>query len=600
MLRPIPFAVLVTRLVRELEALADHTGSSVYELPAKRIWRGAPSGVDLSIRHHGRRAASPFGPAAGPHTQLAQNVVAAWLAGARVIELKTVQVRDDLSIPRPCIDMATVGYNIEWSQELTLAESAREYVKAAMLVTILARGLPHLFPLEARAAETVFDLSVGYDLAGIRSPNVVAFLDAMRNPSRLVVDLLSELPPRLSRLSRLPYPESVAHTVTLSTFHGCPPDDIEAIVHWLMEERGLDVTVKLNPTLLGRADLLALLHDHLDFRDIEVPASAFEHDPTWEQVAAMVARLRARAADLGRSFGVKLTNTLIVNNRNTSLPTSEPVAYLSGPPLHVLALELARRFRATFGDELPISFSAGVDRHNAADTVACGFTPVTACSDLLQTGGYARLDTYLIALEGRMAALGVHDIASFIDRWHLAEPGAPLAPGTPSHNVAALAAAAVRDPRYWRSHMRPPKKVERTLGRFDCLNCEKCLPVCPNLAIMNVTVELDGEVRPQIAILADACNDCGNCATFCPEHGAPNLEKPRLHLSADTFVAEAPRDGLLIESPAVVVGRVGSEERRVSLSERPADPAEAELFAVASAALHSAPWIVASHPRGEP
>ena len=40
-------------------------------------------------------------------------------------------------------------------------------------------------------------------------------------------------------------------TVTLSTFHGCPPDEIEAIVEFLMEEMGLHVTVKLNPTLLG-------------------------------------------------------------------------------------------------------------------------------------------------------------------------------------------------------------------------------------------------------------------------------------------------------------------------------------------------------------
>ncbi|HNX98363.1 MAG TPA: putative selenate reductase subunit YgfK, partial [Candidatus Aminicenantes bacterium] len=65
---------------------------------------------------------TPLGVAAGPHTQLAQNIVAAWLCGAREIELKTVQVLDELEIPRPCIDAGDEGYNVEWSQELRLDE----------------------------------------------------------------------------------------------------------------------------------------------------------------------------------------------------------------------------------------------------------------------------------------------------------------------------------------------------------------------------------------------------------------------------------------------------------------------------------------------
>ena len=89
---------------------------------------------------HGRRVPTPYGPAAGPHAQLAQNVALAWLGGARIIELKTVQIRDDLVIPRPCIDMQTVGYNVEWSQELKLEQSLEEYVKASLLVRMLAEA----------------------------------------------------------------------------------------------------------------------------------------------------------------------------------------------------------------------------------------------------------------------------------------------------------------------------------------------------------------------------------------------------------------------------------------------------------------------------
>ena len=64
---------------------------------------------------------------------MAQNIVLAWLAGSRILELKTVQINDRLVLPRPCIDATTVGYNVEWSQELRLAESLREYVAGSML-----------------------------------------------------------------------------------------------------------------------------------------------------------------------------------------------------------------------------------------------------------------------------------------------------------------------------------------------------------------------------------------------------------------------------------------------------------------------------------
>ena len=68
---------------------------------------------------------------------MAQNVVLSWLAGSRILELKTVQINDRLTIPRPCIDATNVGYNVEWSQELRLAESLREYVAGSMLVDML-------------------------------------------------------------------------------------------------------------------------------------------------------------------------------------------------------------------------------------------------------------------------------------------------------------------------------------------------------------------------------------------------------------------------------------------------------------------------------
>ncbi|MEE8424902.1 MAG: hypothetical protein V3S11_03690, partial [Elusimicrobiota bacterium] len=78
------------------------------------------------------------------------------------------------------------------------------------------------------------------------------------------------------------------------------------------------------------------------------------------QAVGFAERLSKKAAGLGLSYGVKFSNTLIVENRPGGfLPASEKERYLSGPPLHVLAMSLVRRFRKRFGDRIPVSFSAG-------------------------------------------------------------------------------------------------------------------------------------------------------------------------------------------------------------------------------------------------
>src|SRR5947209_12110056 len=157
-LSPIPLPLLLRRAFLEYRR-----ERRIFDLPESRFFRGLP-GLDLSVSFHGHRAATPLGPAAGPHGQLAQNIVLSWLGGSRIIELKTVQILDELKIPRPCIDVANVGYNVEWSQELKLEKSLREYVGAAMFLEILkASGILG----EGIPTDTVFDMSVGYSLEGI-------------------------------------------------------------------------------------------------------------------------------------------------------------------------------------------------------------------------------------------------------------------------------------------------------------------------------------------------------------------------------------------------------------------------------------------------
>ncbi|HXW23267.1 MAG TPA: hypothetical protein VEK73_00850 [Xanthobacteraceae bacterium] len=590
---PVPFSVLVTRMFRELEQKR-----SAFDLPAQRFVKGYP-GHDLSVAIHGRRASTPFGPAAGPHTQMAQNIVLSWLAGGRVIELKTVQAKDDLTIPRPCIDAATVGFNVEWSQELSVDQSLEEYVKGAMLIAMLkAAGLA------AGLGDTVFDMSIGYDLAGIRSTKVRNFLAAMMDATPLIERLRAQIPDAFRRLRDLPFAARVSDTLTLSTFHGCPPEEIESIARFLLAEIGLNVVVKLNPTLLGREELLSILHERMGYTDLKVPDAAFAEDADWHQVVDLVERLGPQARALGRGFGVKFSNTLVVENHKRFFPPGERRMYLSGPPLHPLAISLVRRFRQRFGDRVPISFSAGVGEFNFADTVALGLAPVTVCTNLLQPGGYRRGWHYLGDLVKRMDAVGAVDLDTFVlkalDRAEAALATLDLPEERRAACRAALAgggdlrAAAGEAFATWVSTARllntetyaeqvladrrygaaenstPPNKIGSTLVLFDCLTCDKCIPICPNDANFAFVIPM-GEVpierlvpgrdgwiaqasgalkftKPrQIGTFADVCNECGHCDLLCPEDGGPYLVKPLFFGSMDAWAAAPHRDGFVLE-----------------------------------------------------
>ncbi len=571
-------------MFRELERL-----NAIFDLPARSFFLGDSRPMDLSVAVHGRTASTPFGPAAGPQSQLAQNIVLSWLAGGRVIELKTVQVNDDLTIPRPCIDVQTVGYNVEWSQELKLEQSLEEYAKASMLVRMLeASGK---VPLREGSAHTVYDVSVGYDLAGITSPRVHEFLRGMRDARNLVERLRSEIPAEFRQYRDLDFPTCVSDTLTLSTFHGCPPNEIERMAEFLLRE-GWHVTIKWNPMLLGKTETLRLLHDRLGYHEIRVPDRAFDADTTWDQAGEMVDRLGRVAEGEGLELGVKFSNTLIVENHRTFFP-GQAEMYLSGPPLHVLAMHLVRRFRRQFGDRYPISFSGGIDRANFADAVALGLVPVTVCTDLLRPGGYSRARGYLQTLRERMTEVGAATIDDFIVRaYGLGAEGLELSE-VKALNTEWYVERATADPRYGEAHNRKtPRKIGRTLQLFDCISCDKCVPVCPNDANFTFVLppseipivklrQVDGawqrseegtlriEEKHQIGNFADFCNDCGNCDVFCPEDGGPYVVKPRLFGSRAAWDGSPALDGFFIERREGIVdvaGRFGGQAYRVQLN----------------------------------
>jgi putative selenate reductase len=544
---PLPLPLLLRRAFLEYER-----EGKIFDLPKSKFYRGIP-GLDLSVDFHGHRAGTPLGPAAGPHGQLAQNIVLAWLGGSRIIELKTVQILDELKIPRPCIDAANVGYNVEWSQELKLEQSLREYVSAAMFLEILkaSRLLGEQFPYGG----TVFDMSVGYNLDGIRSPRVRWWIESMKNAGAAIDELRAGLTGRWARYRDLPFPALISDTISLSTFHGCPAGEIEGIVSFLLTELDCHICIKMNPTLLGQEEVTHLLHDVLGYREIQLSREAFEKDLQFDEALNLVPRLQRLARAHGKSFSVKFSNTLVVKNHKQFF--TDELMYMSGPPLHVLAMNLVKKFREHVKTSIPISFSGGLDARNIANAVAMDLVPVTTCTDLLRPGGYARLIRYLENLGAKMTELGVTRIPDFVARY--------------AGQDAALVAEATANPRYsWERNKGVPRKIGSKLWLYDCINCDKCVPVCPNDA--NFVYEAPAEAIPydnfellpggirrvpggvlqlakahQLANYADACNDCGNCDIFCPEDGGPYNEKPRFFGSLETYRKHAGRNGFFID-----------------------------------------------------
>ena len=661
---PIPLPLLLRRAFLEYK----HEGK-IFDLPKSKFFRGLP-GLDTSVHFHGHCASTPVGPAAGPHGQLAQNVVLSWLAGSRIIELKTVQILDELKIPRPCIDMTNVGYNVEWSQELKLEQSLREYVGAAMFVEILKASKLLGEDFCPGATDTIYDMSVGYSLEGIRSARVRMWIEAMKDASAIIDELRAGLTGDLARYRDLPFPTRISDTITISTFHGCPAEEIEGIVSFLLEEMDVHVCIKLNPTLLGQEMVEHLLHEVMGYHEIQAMAAAFAKDLQFGQAIEIIPRLDRLARSRGKRLAVKCSNTLVVKNHRAFF--TDDVMYMSGPPLHVITMNLVKKLREHLGTQIPFSFSAGVDAQNFANMVAMNFVPVTTCTDLLRPGGYGRLIRYLDNFGTKMQALGVTRVPDFIVRYAgtaeaaikqvisgMREAVAAVAPeatatsgraeeflgntlptglkrwfaspetslasvcealardfeggvaaGLPPQTVCALQARlaglekelvetaglmntpglvgqATSDARYrWEHNKAAPRKIGSHLWLYDCINCDKCVPVCPNdanfvyetepaeIPYFNYFLTLDGRAAPtpggvfkvgeahQLGNYADACNDCGNCDVFCPEDGGPYIEKPRFFGSLETYRKYAGCNGFYISYAGRRSAIYGTIQRR--------------------------------------
>ena len=377
---PIPFKSLMNWVTSEYAASGEVFG-------VRKAYHAA--GKSLPI--FGERIETPFGPAAGPNSQLAQNIIAAYFAGARFFELKTVQKMDGAElaacVPRPCILANDEGYNQEWSTELTVPQAMDEYIKAWCALKILAKiyglGDPDGF---------VFNMSVGYDLEGIKGEKVDTYLNGMTDASRTAIfgeckAALKELFPEEGAFIDAISPR-VSRSVTLSTLHGCPPDEIERIATYLISEKHLHTFVKCNPTILGyetaRRTLDSMGYDYIVFDDHH-----FREDLQWADAVPMFERLQALADQTGVEFGLKLSNTFPVDTTRGELPNE--AMYMSGRSLVPLTIEMCHRISRQFGGKMRISFAGGAEYFNCDKLFAAGIWPITVATTILKPGGYNRL-----------------------------------------------------------------------------------------------------------------------------------------------------------------------------------------------------------------
>ena len=506
---------------------------------------------------------TPMGPAAGPHTQLSQNIVASYLVGARFIELKTVQIMDHLEIAKPCIDARDEGYNVEWSTEYTLEKAYDEYLKAWIVLHMIESAM------EGKVVEKpsfIFNMSCGYNLEGIKQEKMQIFIDSMIDAGKkpLFDEYINEakalldegilegsdwegreecVRKTLDKISR-----NICPSVTVSTMHGCPPKEIEAICSYLLTEKKLDTFVKLNPTLLGY-DTVRKVLDDLGFNYVVLKRESFEHDLQLSDAKEMLHRLVELAGKEGRKFGVKLTNTLGNVNPQDVLPGDE--RYGSGRILLPLSTRVALILSEEFNGTLPISYSGGVSALSVKELFEIGIHPITLATDMLHPGGYAKMKQLCeICKEAPEAwkkeTIDVSRLRKFVEE------------------VSSPKGIAGKEFRGTNS-----SKVGTPLSLFDCY-VAPCVEACPIHQPIPEYVALAGEGRLAEALsLIYTSNALPNITGWICDHQCQN-HCTRMDYEGPVQIREVKR----------IAAEKGFDEFKASMWEKPDEPADVKAAVI--------------------
>ena len=554
-MRPIPFGELLTRIMGEFR---NH--DSIFSIDKAQFYKDDRKNT---VNVFSQSCTTPMGPAAGPHTQLSQNIVASYLVGARFIELKTVQIMDHLEIAKPCIDARDEGYNVEWSTEYTLEKAYDEYLKAWIVLHMIESAM------EGKVVEKpsfIFNMSCGYNLEGIKQEKMQIFIDSMIDAGKkplfdeyineakaLLDDGILEgsdwegreecVRKTLDKISR-----NICPSVTVSTMHGCPPKEIEAICSYLLTEKKLDTFVKLNPTLLGY-DTVRKVLDDLGFNYVVLKRESFEHDLQLSDAKAMLHRLVELAGKEGRKFGVKLTNTLGNVNPQDVLPGDE--RYGSGRILLPLSTRVALILSEEFNGTLPISYSGGVSALSVKELFEIGIHPITLATDMLHPGGYAKMKQLCeICKEAPEAwkkeTIDVSRLRKFVE------------------TVSSPKGIAGKEFRGTNS-----SKVGTPLSLFDCY-VAPCVEACPIHQPIPEYVALAGEGRLAEALsLIYTSNALPHITGWICDHQCQN-HCTRMDYEGPVQIREVKR----------IAAEKGFDEFKASMWEKPDEPADVKAAVI--------------------
>ena len=305
----------------------------------------------------------------------------------------------------------------------------------------------------------VFNMSVGYDLAGIQSEKIDRYLNGMIDASETPVfqnciKVLKEFFPAERDFIDTISPH-ISGSVTVSTLHGCPPDEIERISSYLLEKKHLHTFVKCNPTLLGYETARTIL-DEMGYDYIAFDDHHFNEDLQYEDAVPMFRRLLDLAEQNGLEFGLKLSNTFPVDVKAGELPSEE--MYMAGKSLYPLTTTMAARIAREFDGKLRLSYAGGADYFNIDKIFACGIWPITMATTELKPGGYQRFK----------------QIGDKLDRLEFK----PFT-GVDVTAIEALALSARTD-KYHLKDIKPlpNRKIDRQVPLIDCFTAP-CKGGCP-------------------------------------------------------------------------------------------------------------------------
>lgn len=508
-MKPLSFEYLIEDCLQDY-----YTKGKIFEIDKKDFFTDVNDNLKMNFNNEYLRY--PIGPAAGPHTQLAQNLLSAYVTGARFFELKTVQIIDGKQmqsmIEKPCIDVKNVGYNVEWSTELTVEEAQNEYIKGSVLLQVMAIELGL-----SLVKDFVFNISVGYNLEGIQSKKISDFIDNLKEAkdTKAFNECIKVLKDNINKFKRFKLEDinkitsKITNTVTLSTMHGAKAEEILDIAKHLITNKNINTFIKCNPTLLGFENVRGIL-DNLGYKDIVIRKEDFEHDLKFDMAINIVKELKRLGKENNVFVGIKLTNTLPVYNSRNILPGES--MYLSGKPLYPIAMGVSRMFAEALDGDVHISLSGGIDKNNIVSVLKTGIAPLTVSTLLLKPGGYKNMKSLLDKISAEKIEFGNLDVEA----------------------VKEVAENASSDTNY--KNKGDGRYLEDTLPTYDCfkVNCGICVDVCPNRANMRVYDDRFDSAY-QIVHIENRCNECDNCHTFCTRGGFPYLKKVTVFVDEEEF-----------------------------------------------------------------